>query len=154
MAVSVKTLLACLLATHVASQVLANSVLAKQYSQEVEHGISQTSKSMQGMMYSSTVVLCLCTSIDKHYRFSFLQNVRTFCLKMGMLLIVNPRPLLVIGHIELLLLFAVTRALVCFTTKTKCAFNLELGVVIAHLVWVNTLIESGNKSIRKTNTGL
>ena len=57
MAVGVKILLACLLATHVASQVLANSVLAKQYSQEVKHGILQTSESMEGMMYSSTVVL-------------------------------------------------------------------------------------------------
>ena len=53
MAVGVKILLACLLATHVASQVLANSVLAQQYPQEMN--ILQASE--QGMMYSSTVVL-------------------------------------------------------------------------------------------------
>ena len=122
MAVGVKILLACLLATHVASQVvLANSVLAQQHPQEMN--VLQASG--QGMMYSSTVVLYVSVHqfIDKHCRFSFLQDVQTFRLKMGVLLIVNPIPLLVIGQIELWLLSAVMWAMLCFTkkTKTKCA---------------------------------
>ena len=69
MAVGVKILLACLLATHVASQVLAYSVLAKQYPQEVKHGFLQNS---EGMMYSSTVVLYvsahhLINTVDFHF---------------------------------------------------------------------------------------
>ena len=139
MAVGVKILLACLLATHVASQVvLANSVLAQQYPQEMN--ILQASG--QGMMYSSTVVLYVSVHqfIDKHCRFSFLQDVQTFRLKMGVLLIVNPIPipLLVIGQIELWLSSAVTWAMLCFTIKPECAWNLESGVAITHLVWVNT----------------